>query len=66
MPEKTSPQVVFLGFAERSEQFRDAETVCLKWTVLGLKNVVLVNFLPSRLHKFTQFESARGTSSKVH
>jgi len=38
--------VVFLGFAERSEQVRDAETVSLKWNVLGLKNVLLVNFLP--------------------
>jgi hypothetical protein len=46
MPEKTLPQVVFLGFAERSDQVRDAETVSLKWNVLGLKNVLLVNFLP--------------------
>jgi hypothetical protein len=46
MPEKTLPQAAFLGFAERSEQVRDAETVSLKWNVLGLKNVLLVNFLP--------------------
>lgn len=46
MPEKNLAQVAFLGFAERSEQVRDAETVSLKWNVLGLKNVLLVNFLP--------------------
>jgi hypothetical protein len=46
MPEKILPQAAFLGFAERSEQVRDAETVSLKWNVLGLKNVLLVNFLP--------------------
>src|SRR6266853_746878 len=46
IPEKTLPQVAFLGFAERSEQVRDSETVSLKWNVLGLKNVLLVNFLP--------------------
>lgn len=49
MPEKTLPQAVFLGFAERSEQVRDAETVSLKWNVLGLKSVLLVNFLPMPL-----------------
>ena len=48
MPEskESFPQVAFLGFAERSEQVRDAETVSLKWNVLGLKSVLLVNFLP--------------------
>ena len=50
IPEKTLPQVAFLGFAERSEQVRDAETVALKWNVLGLKNVLLLNFLPIPLN----------------
>jgi hypothetical protein len=49
MSEPSSPQVVFLGFAERFELVRDSETDFLKWNVLGLKALLLVNFLPAAL-----------------
>jgi hypothetical protein len=46
MPEKASLQVAFLGLAERATHVREGETNILKWNVLGLKNILLVNFFP--------------------
>jgi hypothetical protein len=45
MTEET-PQVAFLGFAERAALVRDGQTDSLKWNVLGLKNVLLTHFFP--------------------
>ena len=48
-PEKTSTQVVFLGFAERSENVRYGETNVSKTNVIGLTDTLLVNFVPISL-----------------
>lgn len=45
-------QVIFLGWAERAALVRDLGTQLLKWNVLGLKPVILVNFFPVRLNSW--------------
>ena len=43
------PNFIFLGAAERASIAHDIGTSVLKWNVLGLKSVLLVNFLPTDL-----------------
>jgi hypothetical protein len=43
-------QIAFLGLAERAGLVRDLGTALVKWNVLGLKPILLVNFLPIRLN----------------
>jgi hypothetical protein len=50
MPHDAGPEVAFLGFAERAALVRDGQTDVLKWNVLGLKNLLLVNFFPVALN----------------
>jgi len=47
-----APDIAFLGFAERAELVRDLGTTALKWNVLGLKNILLLNFYPWILNSY--------------
>jgi hypothetical protein len=49
MPDDKNLHVIFLGVAERASIVHDSGTILLKWNLLGLKSVILANFLPLRL-----------------
>ena len=45
----TQQSIIFLGLAERARQAHEYDTPFFKWEVLGLKDVLLVNFVPTSL-----------------
>jgi len=69
MPNDERPEVIFLGVAERASIAHDLGTSVLKWNILGLKNVILVNFLPLNLSGLSWIFAVRfhnvGTPFKI-
>jgi len=59
-------EIIFLGAAERASVVHDLGTQLLKWNVLGLKSVLLVNFLPQSLSGLQWVFAIRVHNINVH